>query len=57
MLGDTARWRCIRKIERYKHLIGQYAVLPLAGRRIPIIGDEYADPEKGTGAVKITARA
>ena len=29
-------------------------ILPLVGRRIPIIGDEYADPEKGTGAVKIT---
>ena len=41
--------------ERYKHLIGQYAVLPLANRRIPIIADEHADPEKGSGAVKITA--
>jgi valyl-tRNA synthetase len=35
-------------------LIGRQAVLPLVGRRIPIIGDTYADPEKGTGAVKIT---
>jgi valyl-tRNA synthetase len=40
--------------ERYKDLIGQYAILPLIGRRIPIVADEYSDPEKGTGAVKIT---
>jgi valyl-tRNA synthetase len=40
--------------ERLKHLIGKTAILPLVGRRIPIIGDDYADPEKGTGAVKIT---
>src|SRR5262249_46731363 len=40
--------------ERLKHLIGRIAILPLVGRRIPIIGDDYADPEKGTGAVKIT---
>jgi valyl-tRNA synthetase len=40
--------------ERYKHLIGKHVVLPLVGRKIPIIGDEYSDPEKGSGAVKIT---
>ena len=40
--------------ERYADLIGRHAVLPLVGRRIPIIGDEHSDPEKGTGAVKIT---
>jgi valyl-tRNA synthetase len=40
--------------ERLKHLIGSFAILPLVGRRIPIIGDDYADPEKGSGAVKIT---
>ncbi|MGH8735202.1 MAG: class I tRNA ligase family protein, partial [Burkholderiales bacterium] len=40
--------------EKLKHLIGKTAVLPLVGRRIPIVGDDYADPEKGTGAVKIT---
>ncbi len=39
---------------KLKHLIGRMVVLPLIGRTIPIIGDEYADPEKGTGAVKIT---
>ena len=50
----TPRSRCIRTIERYKHLIGRTAILPLVGRRIPIIADDYADPEKGTGAVKIT---
>lgn len=37
-----------------KHLIGRKLVLPLQGRVIPIVGDDYADPEKGTGAVKIT---
>jgi valyl-tRNA synthetase len=41
--------------ERYQHLIGKEVVLPLVGRRIPIIADSYADPEKGSGAVKITA--
>jgi valyl-tRNA synthetase len=40
--------------ERYHHLIGKKAVLPLVGRKIPIVADEYSDPEKGTGAVKIT---
>jgi valyl-tRNA synthetase len=40
--------------ERYRDLIGKYARLPLADRRIPIIADGYSDPEKGTGAVKIT---
>jgi valyl-tRNA synthetase len=39
---------------RYTHLVGRYVVLPLTGRRIPIVADEYSDPEKGTGAVKIT---
>jgi valyl-tRNA synthetase len=53
MLGDTAV-AVHPENERLKHLIGKMAVLPLVGRRIPIIGDEYADPEKGTGAVKIT---
>ena len=40
--------------ETWKHLIGKFAVLPLVGRKIPIVADEYSDPEKGTGAVKIT---
>jgi valyl-tRNA synthetase len=40
--------------ERYADLIGRHAILPLVGRRIPVIGDEHSDPEKGTGAVKIT---
>ena len=40
--------------ERYKHLIGQQVELPLAGRRIPVIADDYVDPEFGTGCVKIT---
>ncbi len=40
--------------ERYKHLIGKKVRLPIVGREIPIIADEYVDPEFGTGAVKIT---
>jgi len=53
MLGDTAV-AVHPDDERYKHLIGKYAILPLVGRRIRIVADEYSDPEKGTGAVKIT---
>ena len=53
MLGDVAV-AVHPENERLKHLIGKMAVLPLVGRRIPIIGDDYADPEKGSGAVKIT---
>ncbi len=40
--------------ERYQHLIGQMVELPLTGRRIPIVADDYVDPEFGTGCVKIT---
>ncbi|MGW8311361.1 MAG: valine--tRNA ligase [Thiogranum sp.] len=40
--------------ERYKHLLGEFVKLPLTGRQIPIIADEYVDPEFGTGCVKIT---
>ncbi len=39
---------------RYKDLIGKFVILPLVNRRIPIVGDEHADMEKGTGCVKIT---
>ncbi len=53
MLGDTAV-AVHPENEKFKHLIGKHAILPLVGRRIPIVGDDYADPEKGTGAVKIT---
>jgi valyl-tRNA synthetase len=53
MLGDTAV-AVHPENERLKHLIGRNAILPLVGRRLPILGDDYADPEKGTGAVKIT---
>src|SRR5215210_5935481 len=53
MLGDTAV-AVHPDDDLYKHLIGRHAVLPLVGRRIPIVADEYSDPEKGTGAVKIT---
>ncbi|HUQ38509.1 MAG TPA: valine--tRNA ligase [Aestuariivirga sp.] len=53
MLGDTAI-AVHPENEKLKHLIGRKARLPLVGRLIPIIGDDYADPEKGTGAVKIT---
>ena len=53
MLGDTAV-AVHPDDERYKHLVGKLVILPLVGRRIPIIAEEYSDPEKGTGAVKIT---
>ena len=53
MLGDTAV-AVHPDDERYKHLVGKNVILPLVGRRIPIIADEYSDPEKGSGAVKIT---
>jgi len=53
MLGDTAV-AVHPEDDRYAHLIGRHVILPLVGRRIPIIGDTYSDPEKGSGAVKIT---
>ena len=53
MLGDTAV-AVHPDDERYKALLGKTVILPLTGRAIPIIADEYSDPEKGTGAVKIT---
>ncbi|HEY7247358.1 MAG TPA: valine--tRNA ligase [Xanthobacteraceae bacterium] len=53
MLGDTAV-AVHPDDERYRHLVGRNVTLPLVGRRIPIVADEYSDPEKGTGAVKIT---
>src|SRR2546428_3057643 len=53
MLGDTAV-AVHPQDPRYQRLVGRFAVLPLVGRRLPIIADEYSDPEKGTGAVKIT---
>src|SRR5437868_9697514 len=53
MLGDVAV-AVHPEDARYRDLVGRDAILPLVGRRIPIIADEYSDPEKGTGAVKIT---
>ena len=53
MLGDTGV-AVHPDDERYKALVGKHAVLPIVGRRIPIVADEYADPTKGSGAVKIT---
>ena len=53
MLGDTAV-AVHPEDERYKHLIGKTITLPLVGREIPIIGDDYVDPEFGSGCVKIT---
>jgi valyl-tRNA synthetase len=53
MLGDTAV-AVHPDDERYKHLIGKHVDLPLTARTIPIIADEYVDPEFGTGCVKIT---
>jgi valyl-tRNA synthetase len=53
MLGDTAV-AVHPDDKRYQHLIGRRIRLPLVGRLIAIVGDEYSDPEKGAGAVKIT---
>ena len=53
MLGDTAV-AVHPDDERYKDLIGKHCILPLVGRRIVIVADEHADPEQGSGAVKIT---
>jgi valyl-tRNA synthetase len=53
MLGDSAV-AVHPDDERYQHLVGQEIILPLVDRRIPIIADEYVDPEFGTGCVKIT---
>ncbi|HET6467460.1 MAG TPA: valine--tRNA ligase [Geminicoccaceae bacterium] len=53
MLGDTGV-AVHPEDERYRELVGRHAVLPLVGRRLPIVADAYSDPEKGTGAVKIT---
>ncbi|UTP38076.1 valine--tRNA ligase [Phenylobacterium sp. LH3H17] len=53
MLGDTAV-AVNAKDPRYTHLIGRAVRLPIVNRPIPIIADDYADPEKGSGAVKIT---
>jgi valyl-tRNA synthetase len=53
LLGDTAV-AVNPSDERYKHLIGKTLALPLTGREIPIVGDDWANPEFGTGAVKVT---
>ncbi|WP_026477082.1 valine--tRNA ligase [Alkaliphilus transvaalensis] len=53
MLGDTAV-AVNPDDERYKHLIGKTLILPLMNREIPVIADDYVEPEFGTGAVKIT---
>ncbi len=53
LLGDVAV-AVHPEDERYKHLIGKHVRLPIAERTIPIIGDDYVDPEFGTGCVKIT---
>ena len=53
MLADTAV-AVHPSDKRYKHLIGKCVRLPIVGRPVPIIADDYADPEKGSGAVKIT---
>ncbi|GAB4351070.1 MAG: valine--tRNA ligase [Oricola sp.] len=53
MLGDTGV--AVHPDDpRYKDLVGKHVILPLVGRRIPVVADEYPDPEAGTGAVKMT---
>ncbi|MCA0367923.1 MAG: valine--tRNA ligase [Proteobacteria bacterium] len=53
MLGDTGV-AVHPEDERYASLVGKFVTLPITGRRIPIVADDYADPTKGSGAVKIT---
>lgn len=53
ILGDTAV-AVHPEDERYKHLIGKTALVPMLNREIPVIGDAYVDPEFGTGALKVT---
>jgi len=53
MLGDSAV-AVHPDDERYADLVGKHVILPLVGRKIPILADEYSDPEKGSGAVKVT---
>ena len=53
MLGDSAV-AVHPDDDRYKALLGEEIILPIVGRRIPIIADNYVDPEFGTGCVKIT---
>jgi valyl-tRNA synthetase len=53
LLGDTAV-AVHPEDDRFRDLIGASVILPLVGRRIPVVADEYSDPEKGSGAVKIT---
>ena len=53
MFGDTAV-AVNPEDERYKHLIGKNVILPIVGKPIPVVGDEHADMEFGTGCVKIT---
>ncbi|MBK1668337.1 valine--tRNA ligase [Rhodovibrio sodomensis] len=53
MLGDTGV-AVHPEDPRYQHLVGKHVILPLVGRRIPIVADAWADPETGSGAVKIT---
>jgi valyl-tRNA synthetase len=53
MLGDTGV--AVHPDDaRYTHLVGKHVILPLVGRKIPVVADEYSDPEKGSGAVKVT---
>ena len=53
MLGDTAV-AVNPKDHRYKNIVGKYVRIPISARKIKIIVDNYADPEQGTGALKIT---
>ena len=53
MMGDTAI-AVNPKDKRYKSIVGKFVVIPIVNRKIKVIEDIYADPEQGTGAVKIT---
>ena len=55
IMGDTGI--CVNPFdERYAHMKGRYAIVPLINRRIPIVFDEYVDKEFGSGALKVTGR-
>lgn len=53
ILGDTAV-AVHPEDDRYRHLVGKHLILPIVGRKLPIVADEYVDPSFGTGAVKVT---
>ena len=54
LLFEEALSRLIADVLKWMNIVGKFAILPIVGRKIKIIADEYADPDQGSGAVKIT---